>query len=160
MDTVDRWQPWLSVDETGSLHVTFYDTRHSVDRTGVDLYYSNSADGGVTWSTPERVSTATSANLTDGQEFGDYNGLSVPGDKVVSVWTDNRDGPPNQRDVYSDDATNALATPGFTLGSTPSLSRVCVPTTLNDITVNVGSVQGFMGFHHALATPNCAACLQ
>ena len=40
-----------------------------MNRTGVDLYYTYSTDGGVTWATEERVSSETSANLTDGRTF-------------------------------------------------------------------------------------------
>jgi len=144
MMTVDRWNQWLSVDEYGNVHVVFYDTRNSVDRTGVDLYYAYSADGGVSWSDPERVSTATSANLTDQQEFGDYNGLAVVADKVISSWTDNREGPPNQKDVYTEGVTNVVASPGFTLRADPINQTVCAPTDLGDIMVTVGSVQDFV----------------
>ncbi|MDX1554785.1 MAG: hypothetical protein R3212_02035, partial [Xanthomonadales bacterium] len=91
---VDRFNQWIKVDEAGNVHVVFYDTRHSLNRTGVDLYYNVSTDGGVTWGEPQRVTSETSQNLTDGQEWGDYNGISVLFDKTLSTWTDNRDGPP------------------------------------------------------------------
>lgn len=144
MDTVDRWNQWMTVDDFGNVHVVFYDTRNSVDRTGVDLYYSYSIDGGVTWATAERVSSATSANLTDLQEFGDYNGLAVLQETVISTWTDNRDGPPNAKDVYADDAPNVVAEPGFTLRADPVNQQVCAPSALDDITVSVGSILGFV----------------
>jgi hypothetical protein len=143
MQTVDRWNQWLAVDEFGNVHVVYYDTRNSVDRSGVDLYYTYSIDGGVTWAEAQRVSSATSANLSDLQEFGDYNGVAVLGDRLVSAWTDNRDGPPDQRDVYADDMTNVVATPGFTLNAAPLNQSVCAPANLDDITVSVGSVLGF-----------------
>ena len=88
--TVDRFNQWLAVDEKGIVHVVFYDTRNVPDRREVDLYYSFSTDGGVTWIEPQRVSSETSANLTDGQEWGDYNGVSVLNEKIVTTWTDNR----------------------------------------------------------------------
>ncbi len=142
--TVDRFNQWMKVDEFGNVHVVFYDTRNSVNRTGVDLYYTFSSDGGVNWTDPERVSSATSANLTDGQEWGDYNGLSVLGDKVISAWTDNRDGPPNMKDVYVDDEPNAGAAAGFSLSADPLTQLACAFDTLDDIAVSVGSVQGFV----------------
>ncbi|MBL7827229.1 MAG: HYR domain-containing protein [Saprospiraceae bacterium] len=89
-NTVDRWNPWMAVGRDGTVHVIYYDTRHSVNRTGVDLYYSFSTDGGQTFSTPKRLTSETSPNLTDLFEFGDYNGL----DHVVcqiAIYTDNRD---------------------------------------------------------------------
>jgi len=72
------------------VHVVYYNTMNSVDRTGVDLYYANSDDGGVTWNTEERISTVTSENITHAQEWGDYNGISVVDNKIVTTWTDNR----------------------------------------------------------------------
>ncbi|MGI9237761.1 MAG: proprotein convertase P-domain-containing protein [Woeseiaceae bacterium] len=141
--TVDRFNQWMTVDEFGNVHVVFYDTRNSLNRTGVDLYRSISTDGGVTFSDPTRVSSATSANLTDGQEWGDYNGVSVLGDKVISAWTDNRDGPPNMKDVFVDDEVNEGAEEGFSLVARPRSQVVCAPTQLDDITVSVSPIQGF-----------------
>lgn len=103
---VDRFNQWLKVDESGRVHVVFYDTRHSANRSGVDFYYNVSSDGGATWGEPQRISSETSQNLSGGQEWGDYNGLTVLGDGALSTWTDNRDGPPNSRDVYVADMDN------------------------------------------------------
>jgi len=106
--TVDRFNQWLVVDQDGVVHVVFYDTRHSLNRGGTDLYYSSSNDGAITWSTPQRISLETSANITDFQEWGDYNGISVVGDRIIPVWTDNRDGPPNRRNVLATTAEVGL----------------------------------------------------
>jgi hypothetical protein len=105
--TVDRFNQWLTVDRNGVVHVAYYDTRNSPDRKEVDFYYSFSPDGGVTWNPPQRVSGETSANLTDGQEWGDYNGISVLNEKILTVWTDNRDGPPNRKNVIAGELANA-----------------------------------------------------
>ena len=53
--------------EQGVVHVVYYDTRNSPNRTMVDLYYSFSTEVGVTWNPPQRLSSVTSANLTDGR---------------------------------------------------------------------------------------------
>ncbi|MEL7450790.1 MAG: proprotein convertase P-domain-containing protein [Pseudomonadota bacterium] len=141
--TVDRFNQWLTVDENGVVHVVFYDTRNSTNRTGVDLYYTFSTDGAQTWNELTRISSQTSANLTDGQEWGDYNGISVVGDRVIPIWTDNREGPPNQKDIFAADVVNAAASPGFTLAGDNTVQGVCAPGSLDDITVQVGSVQEF-----------------
>ena len=143
MDTVDRWNQWMTVDAAGAVHVVYYDTRNSANRTGVDLYYTFSTDGGVTWNEPERVSSETSANLSDFQEFGDYNGISVVGETIIPVWTDNRDGPPDRKDVYAADVANVTVVPGFTLAGTDLSQAVCAPGSLDDITVSVGQVLEF-----------------
>ena len=141
--TVDRFNQWLTVDAGGVVHVVYYDTRNSVDRTGVDLYYSFSVDGGVTWSEPERVTSETSSNLEDGQEWGDYNGISVMFEKIIPSWTDNREGPPNQKDVYVADVVNVTAVPSFFLGANNLNQRTCVSGVLEDVTINVYPTQGF-----------------
>ena len=101
---IDRFHPWLSIED-GVVHIVYYDTRHSPDRSGVDLYYACSVDGGASWQTEERFTTETSDNLTDGQEWGDYNGLSVVLDNIVATWTDNRPG----NDPTSSDDKVAMA---------------------------------------------------
>jgi hypothetical protein len=53
------------------------------------------------------VSTQTSANLTDGQEWGDYNGISVIDGEAITTWTDNRNGPPNRKNVIAAEFSNA-----------------------------------------------------
>jgi len=102
INTVDRFNQWLTVDDNGIVHVVYYNTMNSVSRSGVDLYYANSYDGGVTWNTEERISTVTSDNINNFQEWGDYNGISVIGDQIVTTWTDNRPpGSTSNTDVYA-----------------------------------------------------------
>ena len=141
--TVDRFNQWLSVDEFGTVHVVFYDTRHSTDRTGVDLYYTFSTDGAQTWNELTRVSATTSANLTDGQEWGDYNGISSVSDLVIPAWTDNREGPPNEKDVYVADLDNLGSEPGFLLLGDNLQQRICAPGDLGTINLQVPSIQNF-----------------
>ncbi|MBL8297748.1 MAG: exo-alpha-sialidase, partial [Rhodanobacteraceae bacterium] len=102
--TVDRFHPWISVDNAGRVHVIYYDTRHSVNRTGTDIYHSVSSDGGVTWSTPTRKTTVTSSNIGEANEWGDYNGLDSIGADIIAIYTDNRNesgGTAESVDVYS-----------------------------------------------------------
>ena len=87
----DRFHPWIKVGDDSTVHIGYYDTRHSNNRTGVDFYYSTSTDGCNSWN-ESRFTTQTSSNLNDGQEWGDYNGLSVVLDKIAMTWTDNRSG--------------------------------------------------------------------
>lgn len=113
---VDRFHPWLKVGEDGTVHIVYYDTRNSTNRTGVDFYYTRSTNGGTSWETEQRFSTVTSPNLTDGQEWGDYNALSVVLDTVVLGWTDNRptNNPANNSDKVAmagrDDGTTPTPT--------------------------------------------------
>lgn len=143
VDSVDRFNQWLTVDDQGAIHVVYYDTQNSPDRTGVDLYYTLSTDGAETWNAPQRISTSTSSNLSDNQEWGDYNGLSVLAAQALPTWTDNRDGPPDSKDVYVADLTNIANEPGFTLTADPLQQAVCVPGSVPQINLAVGSIQSF-----------------
>ena len=103
VSTVDRFNQWLSVDNTGRVFVMYYDTRHSSGRTGTDIYYSVSSDGGNTWSAGTRLTSVTSRNITDSFEWGDYNGMDAMMQNLIAIYTDNRDesgGTAQSIDVY------------------------------------------------------------
>jgi hypothetical protein len=126
-ETVDRWNPWLRVGPDGVVHVVFYDTRHSLARTGVDLFHARSLDGGVSWSPPERLTSVTSSNILDGFEFGDYNGLDVSAGNLLGIFTDNRRetvGSGDSVDVYVAGTTTRVFLDDFELGSTLRWSSV------------------------------------
>ncbi len=76
----------LTVDDNGILHCAWYDHRLG----GYDVYYSNSSDGGQTWSPNLRVTTATTPRAYP--RPGDYITIRTnPLDNnVYVVWTDGR----------------------------------------------------------------------
>jgi len=91
----DQFNPWLAVDNTtGRVSVMYYDTVNDTARKKTDVYYQTSTDGGVTWSTPTKVTTAmtdetvSSADPTD--QYGDYNGMSGYNYNFLPSWTDRR----------------------------------------------------------------------
>lgn len=50
----DQFFPWLEVDTSGTLHLAFFDSRHTSqvddqENGFFDIYYSTSRDGGETW---------------------------------------------------------------------------------------------------------------
>lgn len=144
--TVDRFHPWLDVDDSGAVHLGFYDTRNSVNRTGVDFYYVVSADGGATWIEETRVSGATSVNITNGQEWGDYNGLSVStANRIAMSWTDNRVvGASPVQASYVGRVTNIMGGPTYTLGATGATSfDICAGQPLPAVTLNATAFSGF-----------------
>ncbi|HET7843579.1 MAG TPA: sialidase family protein, partial [Xanthomonadales bacterium] len=145
--TVDRYHPWLDVDDVGNVHVGFYDTRNSVNRTGVDWYYVFSSDGGATWQEETRVSAIVSQNITDGQEWGDYNGLSAgPGSTVAMTWTDNRITPPASTPVQASFAgrvTNIGLGPTYTLNAGAASAAVCAGAPVPQRTVTVSPLNSY-----------------
>ena len=113
--TVDRYHPWIAVGADGVVHVVYYDTSRSADRTKVDLFYSWSSDGAQTWSPPQRVTSVQSPNINDSFEWGDYNGLDVVLQNLIAIYTDNRDesgGTAQSVDVYAIGITPGGAAPG------------------------------------------------
>jgi len=103
---VDRFNHWLSVDSvTGSVNISFYDTRN--DTTGsrfqTDVYFTQSADGGATFLSPNLRVTTVSSNEHDcdglfpclgidlGNQYGDYEGLVSFGGISHLIWTDSRE---------------------------------------------------------------------
>ena len=103
--SVDRFNHWLAVDPvTGEVNVSFYDTRN--DTTGsrymTDIYFTQSDNGGVSFSSPNtRVSTVSSNEhdcngtypctaINYGNQQGDYAGLASYGGVSHPIWTDSR----------------------------------------------------------------------
>ena len=115
--TVDRWHPWLTLGPNGELYVFFYDTRHSANRTGVDVYVAVSVDGGQTFQEPERVTTVTSPTTTAANQFGDYNGAtSLLDGRKLAIFTDMRpegSATANSQDVYTAGTAPAAGIAGF-----------------------------------------------
>lgn len=98
----DQFHPWLTVDNTGIIHVVFYDQRNGVAEGLLDLYYTYSADGGETWSDQIRVSDVSSKPNLTAQTFirampmpagliGEYVGLAAWNGVPFPIWTDCRE---------------------------------------------------------------------
>jgi hypothetical protein len=144
--TVDRWHPWLAVGPDGTVHVIFYDTRLDVTRKAVDIFHSFSTDGGQTWSTPQRVTAASSPSINDSFEFGDYNGLDAVLDSVIAIFTDNRDesgGSAKSVDVYA----SGIAAPVSGAGVVPDGAFVPGPELIvgksgSDLQISWGTACG------------------
>ncbi len=117
--TVDRWHQWLAVGPDGTVHVVFYDTRRDPSRQSVDLFWSTSTDGAVTWSDPIRLTSEQSPSINDGFEFGDYNGMDVVMNDLIAIFTDNRN-------EGGGEATPSMCT--LPVASSSCLSRRSLPT--------------------------------
>lgn len=146
--TVDRYHPWLDVDNNGTVHIGFYDTRNSTNRSGIDFYYAYSADGGGTWMDETRVSQIVSQNINNVQEWGDYNGLSVSlANTVAMSWTDNRiptGGSSPQQKSFVGRVTNITGAPNFqlALGGAGDIS-VCAGQPVDPIAFSARAFGGF-----------------
>jgi len=93
----DQFNQWMGVDEaTGRLAVIYYDTVGDATRRKTNIWYQTSADDGVTWSAATQVTTAqtdeTIAGADAGNQYGDYNSLSIFAGRIFGSWTDRRNG--------------------------------------------------------------------
>lgn len=157
--TVDRFQPWMKVDGFGNVHIGWQDTRHSGAglRNKADWYYAVSTDGGASWIEETRVSSVVSQNITNGQEWGDYNGLGISSDNQIigMTWTDNRIVTPpsttSQRS-FAARVQNVVAGPSYTLGVGSAPLSLCAGSAAPPIDVTLGATGGFTG-SVSLSTP-------
>ncbi len=147
--TVDRWQTFLEVGPDGVVHVIYYDTRRSPDRSAADVFYAYSTDGAQTWSAPRRVTSEMSPNILDGFEFGDYSGLDIVMDDLVAIFTDNRNeagGGGDSIDVYFagiEPGSASAAAPGRIRGAKGvSGSPLTLSKTGGDLTLDWSAVCG------------------
>ncbi|HWX53072.1 MAG TPA: sialidase family protein [Verrucomicrobiae bacterium] len=102
---VDRFNHWMAVDPvTGDVNFSFYDTRN--DTTGfrfqTDIFFTQSVNGGATFSSPNTRVTTVSSNEHDcngvfpcagidlGNQQGDYEGLASFAGVSHPIWTDSR----------------------------------------------------------------------
>jgi hypothetical protein len=93
----DQFNQWMGVDETtGRIAVMYYDTVANAGRKKTDIWYQTSTDNGVTWSAAVKVTTGmtdeTIAGADAGNQYGDYNSLSIFANKIFPSWTDRRSG--------------------------------------------------------------------
>jgi len=93
---VDQFNQRLAIDpETGILGIVYYSTGRDADRKKTNLMFQFSSDSGKTWSTPTKITTAmtdeTTVHADNGNQYGDYNGLSVAKGMFFPCWTDRRD---------------------------------------------------------------------
>ncbi len=93
----DQYNQWLGVDDTtGRLALIYYDTVGSSTRKKTDIWYQTSADNGATWSAATKITTAqtdeTISGADSGNQYGDYNSLSIYAGKIFPSWTDRRSG--------------------------------------------------------------------
>ena len=91
----DQFNQWLGVDPTtGRLALMYYDTVGGTSRKKTDVYYQTSADNGATWSAATKVTSAqtdeTVTGSDSGNQYGDYNSLSIYAAKIFPIWTDRR----------------------------------------------------------------------
>lgn len=93
----DQFFPAMSVGPDGVLDVVFYDRRGDPEAKLLDLYYTYSTDGGLTWSVDQRITDVptdpTKSHHQNGMIFiGDYIDIDSSAGAAHPVWVDTRHG--------------------------------------------------------------------
>ncbi len=129
---VDQFLPTIAVQAGGMIGVTWYDRRVDPSHYLYDLFYSQSTDGGVTWSPNQRVSDQSSDPLAvvNGElnsDVGVYSALAFGPDYVLPSWIDTRGG--RAKNFYTDRGVfPGAATPTPVPSATPSPSATAPPS--------------------------------
>ena len=93
----DQFNQWLSVDPTtGSINLSWNDARNDPADIKTDIFFSQSANGGVSFIANVKVTTAMTdesannpcANASD--QYGDYEGIVAFKSIARPIWTDGR----------------------------------------------------------------------
>ena len=91
----DQFNQWLAVDpSTGSVDLSWNDTRNDPAHLSTDIFFARSTDGGASFGPNVQVTTAptneTCCGADRGNQYGDYEGIAALGGSVHPVWTDRR----------------------------------------------------------------------
>jgi hypothetical protein len=82
-----QFMPALTVDNTGVIHVSWYDSRNSSQGTSAyDIYATSRATDDCPFAANRRV-TATSIDAGTASFIGDYGGIAASGGFAHPVWT-------------------------------------------------------------------------
>jgi hypothetical protein len=91
----DQWFPAVWCDKyTGRLYIKWYDTRNNPSTYGTDVYAAYSMDGGVSFSTNQKLTTVNwvypCPSVPQASYCGDYDGICGNKFSAIAVWTDMR----------------------------------------------------------------------
>jgi len=163
---IDQFMPAIAVAPDGAIGVSWYDRRVNPGSYLYDTFYSQSTDGGLTWSANQRVSDASSdpmvgANAEGVGDLGEYRSMALAPDYAISAWLDSRNG--ETQEFYVDTGFSPASTPTPPLTSTPiptgtaQASATTVPSaTPTECTITFTDVPVGSTFYPYI---HCLACL-
>ncbi len=104
-----QWFGTMSVAPNGRIDVVWLDTRDNPEGDISALYYSNSKDGGVSWSTNERLSEYFNSHLgwPNQNKMGDYFDMISDSNGAYLAWAATFN---NEQDVYYSYITDTTGT--------------------------------------------------
>jgi hypothetical protein len=137
----NQYEPGIAIAPNGSVHVAWYDFRHSPTDplvstghsgdTGIsDVYYTSSGDHGATWAKPVRVNDRgidRSKGVWSNNVDSKFNvGVAATDDDVHFVWQDTRNalGETSSEDIYMSTVPLAPETASESDGGIPGWTLV------------------------------------
>jgi S-layer homology domain len=92
---IDQFMPAIAVGPDGTIGISWYDRRLNPAQYLYDVFYSQSRDGGLTWSRNQRVSSASSdpmvaPNAEGVGDLGQYRSMVMGPNFVLPTWLDTR----------------------------------------------------------------------
>jgi len=104
--TGSQYWPVIQCDTNGYLYVMYYDTR--LGAAQVNSWIAYSTNQGTTWVNNRLSDVSFPANDVGTEaRYGDYIGIDAFAGKVMTVWTDDRAGTPNQ-EIYTANLTGLI----------------------------------------------------
>lgn len=118
-DGTSQYMPRVAVTSSGRVDVLFYDRRRDPRNIMTDVELATSTDGGRTFTNRRISSTSFSSRIgpivseLHGADFGTKLGLDTWDSKLVTAWTDTREGSEadGAQDIGTARVTLAAATP-------------------------------------------------
>jgi len=99
----DQFLPWVNVDDTGAVQVTFLDRRADPANLSYAIDLATSTNGGASFGPNVRVSDGLFPPTSFGF-IGDYNGTGIGGGRIHPIWADGRGG---DLDLFTQDIDGA-----------------------------------------------------
>jgi hypothetical protein len=98
----DQFFPWLSVDQSGRVILTYLDDRNDLSWSHgpiwIDAYLAESVNNGLSFSSPNLRVTSQSFDALQGKWSYDYQGITSTDGIVHPAWTDHRN---NNEDIFA-----------------------------------------------------------
>ena len=135
----DQWAPSMDVGPNGEIAVSYYSRQNSTANLNMDLYTRFSTNRGVSFGTPERVSSVSSKPPRLNPNYETWrrncqspflNDTAFPGSGAYVAWVDTRDKGP---------AGNNGVDPNIYFAHVP------VPTTTSAVVVKAATTVGVSG---------------
>jgi hypothetical protein len=100
----DQWFPWVAVDDTGAVQVSFLDRRNDPNNLLFSEFLATSTNGGASFGPNIRVSDGLFGPGSGVFNDYDYTGLAAGGGRLHPIWSDGRNG---DMDVFTRDLNAA-----------------------------------------------------